>query len=162
MLATASAPAGTAIIHHRTVTLRDLPPVTDISFSGLPGWAPVSTSIIVAGLKLDRGTWHTWKNRGILPTPLPPVWFKRTAGAPNVYRVDTVLAWIAARRGETYGLTESWGASLVPLGYDPAAMSEAEIRSAAVMYARAAGREVEGVTLTEAGFRAYLASLTEA
>ena len=141
-----------------SVGLANLPPTCRWTDSG-PPWGVVSTSQIVSDLGVDRGFWHTWKSRGLLPPSLPHEWFKRVAGAPLYYRRDVVEGWLAARHGLPFNYVEAWARSLrTDLGTET--RSEAETRRWVRIYADAAGpRLLGGVEFTRQGFAAYLASL---
>lgn len=141
-------------------TLRALPPATEVAFPGLYGWSPVSTGSLTAALRLDRGLWATWRNRGLTPPALPDAWFRRTTGQPRIYRADQVLSWIAARRGEEFDTLACWRLSLArDLGQEET--DPHQVRVFARMYAEAMGpRPPGGVAFTLAGFRDYLESLS--
>ncbi|WP_210179226.1 hypothetical protein [Methylobacterium platani] len=104
----------------------------------------------------------TWRCRGIGPTELPSTWFRPAPGRPRYYRVDQVLTWLAARRGDQLDTATTWRLSLArDLGQEVTDL--AEVRKLAALYARAAGPRLSGgVTFTPAGFRDYLASLLAA
>lgn len=148
-----------ATIMKPVTTLRALPPATEVAFPGLYGWSPISTGSLTAALRLDRGLWATWRNRGLTPPALPDAWFRRTTGQPRIYRVDAVLAWIAARRGEEFDTLTCWRHSLLT-GFDQDETDPSRVRAFARMYAEAIGPRLPGgVAFTPAGFRDYLASL---
>ncbi len=98
---------GVTINFPRT-TLGALPPASEAVFPGSTPWSPVSTSAVTRTLGIDKGLWGTWRNRGITPAPMPEAWFRRAAGRPLNYRVDGVLAWLAARRGEQLDAPTTW------------------------------------------------------
>ncbi|MDO9427353.1 MAG: hypothetical protein Q7T93_11035 [Methylobacterium sp.] len=130
-------------------------------FPGLFAWSPISTSALTAALNLDRGLWATWRSRRLTPAPMPEAWFRRAPGAPLVYRVDQVLVWLAARRGEQLDAPTTWRLSLLR-DLDTDVSDPKEARELAAMYARAAGPVVGDIRFTAAGFTAYLASMLEA
>lgn len=134
-------------------TLATLPAPSEVDFGGLPPWAVLPTSSVVSSLDLDRGLWGSWRGRGIGPAELPPGWFRRTTGGPCYYRADTVLAWLASRRGEPFDRQAAWMASLASAGL-PADL--AWVRR----LAERAG--LGGVPFTALGWRQYLHSLGSA
>ena len=92
---------------------------------------------------------------------MPKTWFKRAAGRPLNYRLDQVLAWLAARRGERFDTATSWRLSLLR-DLETDVSEPEEVQKLARLYAQVAGPKVGDVTFTPAGFAAYLASLLEA
>ncbi|GJD32824.1 hypothetical protein PMNALOAF_4103 [Methylobacterium adhaesivum] len=138
--------------------LNRLPPASQAVFPGLFTWAPISTSALTAALNLDRGLWATWRSRRLTPAPMPPAWFRRAPGAPLNYRVDHVLVWLAARRGDQLDTLTTWRLSLAR-DLDTDVSDPEEVRRWALTYARAAGPVVGDVRFTPAGLQAYLASL---
>ena len=93
--------------------------------------------------------------RGVGPTALPAEW---TKGHRHAYRIDAVLSWLAARRGERLDLLATWRSCLLTK-FDTDVSDAEEVRKWAHVYARAAGPIVGDVTFTPTGFHAYLASL---
>lgn len=154
----AHSPSIGATISKPTASLRRLPPATEVAFPGLFGWSPVSTGSLTAALRLDRGLFATWRCRGIGPAELPANWFRPAPGRPVYYRVDQVLSWIAARRGDRLDTLTTWRLSLAR-DFGTEADDPNQIRRLAAMYARAAGPKVGEVTFTAQGWRAYLDSL---
>ena len=149
-----------ATIKFPRTTLSALPPASEVRFPGLFAWSPVSTTAVTRTLGIDKGLWGTWRNRGITPSPLPEAWFRRAAGNPLVYRVDHILTWLAARRGETFDASATWWECLrTDFGDERVDVSPEEVRRQAALYARVAGPVVGDVRFTPAGFSAYLASL---
>ena len=138
--------------------LKRLPPGSQVVFPGLFAWSPISTSTLTAALNLDRGLWATWRSRRLTPGPLPPAWFRRAPGAPLVYRVDQVLVWLAARRGEQLDVPTTWRLSLLR-DLDSDVSDPEEVRKLAHLYARCAGPVVGDVRFTPAGLDAYTNSL---
>ncbi len=149
-----------AIMIQPKTTLRTLPAPSEVAFPGLFGWSPVSTGSLTAALRLDRGLWATWRNRGLTPAPLPTTWFHRTTGQPRIYRVDQVLTWIAAKHGERLDPLTTWRRSLLT-GFDQDETDPSRVRAFARMYAEAIGpRPLGCIAFTSAGFRDYLDSLS--
>ncbi|MGW5840130.1 hypothetical protein ACWFZ6_19200 [Methylorubrum extorquens] len=115
---------------------------------------------MTAALNLDRGLWATWRNRRLTPAPMPAAWFRRASGSPLVYRVDTILTWLAARRGERLDPLTTWRHSLLT-GFDQEVADPSRVRAFARMYAEAIGPRLPGgVAFTPAGFRDYLNSFS--
>ena len=143
-----------------SVGLASLPPTCQWTDNG-PAWGVVSTSRIVSDLGVDRGFWHTWKSRGLLPSPLPREWFKRVAGAPLYYRRDIIEGWLAARHGLPFDRIALWRRDLPPEWW--AEMTDdRQVRNLAQSVALVGGYRGEatgGAPLTREGFHSYLASL---
>jgi hypothetical protein len=149
-----------AVIMRKPATpFRELPAASEVAFPDVFAWSPVTTAAVTAALGVDPGSWAVWRNRRLTPAPLPAAWFRRASGSPLVYRVDTILTWLAARRGDQLDTLTTWRLSLArDLGQE--VTDPAEVRKLAHLYARAAGPRLPGgVTFTPAGFRDYLASL---
>ncbi|KAB1077851.1 hypothetical protein [Methylobacterium soli] len=90
---------------------------------------------------------------------MPEAWFRRAAGRPLNYRLDSVLAWLAARRGEPFDPLTTWRLSLLT-GFETDVSDPEEVRKLARLYAQAVGPHLPGgVSFTSQGFREYLASL---
>lgn len=149
---------GVTTINFGRTTLGALPPASEVDFPGLFAWSPVSTTALTRTLGIDKGLWGTWRNRGITPAPLPEAWFRRAAGRPLNYRLDQVLAWLAARRGEPFDTLTTWRLSLLR-DLDTETDDPEEVRKLAALYARCAGPVVGDARFTPAGFSAYLGSL---
>lgn len=151
-----------ATINNRRSTLVDLPSASEATFPGFYPWSPISTSALTNHLRIDKGLFGTWRNRGLTPEPLPSIWFKAAAGNPRFFRVDAVRDWLARRTGERYDALGDWRRCLCEeFGADPASMASAvAMRRHAAMFARAAGPRLGDVTFTGSGFEAYVASLT--
>ena len=147
-----------ATISKPATALATLPPASLARFGGLPPWAVIPTGTLVAALGIDRGNFATWRCRGIGPAELPATWFRPAPGRPCYYRVDQVLAWIAARRGEEFDLLTTWRLSL-QRDFDNEVADPNEVRKLAALYARAAGPVQGEVRFTPTGFQAYLDSL---
>jgi hypothetical protein len=92
---------------------------------------------------------------------MPEAWFRRAPGAPLNYRLDQVLVWLAARRGDQLDTLTTWRLSLAR-DLDTETDDPAETRRAVTMFARAAGPVVGDVRFTPGGFAAYLAILAAA
>ena len=151
--------ASTTIVSRRT-TLGALPRPLDVTFPGsVYGWSPISTTTVAAVLHLDKGLWGTWRNRGLLPRPLPAEWFRSASGKPLTYLVTDVLTWLAHRHGEPLDALDVWRTNLVR-DLDTETADPEGVRTWAQIYARAAGRTVGDVTFTAAGHAAYLESLS--
>lgn len=112
-------PGTGATIMRPATALHRLPPASQADFGGRPPWAVITTRTLVAALHLDRGLWATWRCRGIGPAELPASWFRPASGRPCYYRVDTVLTWIAARRGEPFDPAEAYRSYLITAGLPP-------------------------------------------
>ena len=153
--------AAGVIISHRPTSLATLPPPSEVSLDGRPPWAVVTTTSLVTALGIDRGRWAVWRCRGIGPDELPASWFRTGNGAPLYYRADTVLAWIASRRGERFETLTSWQAWFqVECGVEIS--DPAELRRQVRLMAQAAGPNPEpGVRFTVPGFARYLDSLLQ-
>jgi len=153
-------PAATII--KRPTGLTNLPAPSEVVFPGLFGWSPVPTNVLTKALGLDRGLWGTWRCRGIGPAELPAGWFRPAPGRPCYYRVDTILTWLAARRGERFDTLTAWRLSLAR-DLDQDAIDPDRVRGLVHLYAEVTERRRPGgVTFTRAGFEAYLASLLSA
>lgn len=137
-------------------SLRHLPSQADVVFPGCYPWTPVPTKTITDTLRLDRGLWGTWRNRGIGPSELPGEWFRPATGGRCYYLASDVLAWLAARRGEAFDPLDAWATSLrTDLGTET--RTETETRRWVRIYAEAAGAHLpSGVEFTRSGFAAYL------
>ena len=173
-----SAISGDAINKKPFAVLKALPSASDTGLGSRLPWSPISTTTVVTALRADRGLWGTWRSRGIAPAELPASWFRPASGAPRYYRTSTILAWLAARRGEAFDATEatrSWllanfDALAVRLEWtDPehqaecreriAETSEWTIRYLVTEWARVDGPlafRKDGIRFTDAGWRAYL------
>ena len=140
-------------------SLRSLPSPTDVVFPGCYPWTPIPTKTITDALRLDRGLWGTWRNRGIGPAELPGEWFRPATGGRCYYLASDVLAWLGDRRGEAFDPLDAWATALrTDLGTETA--TEAETRRWVRIYAEAAGPRLPGgVEFTRSGFAAYLNSL---
>ncbi len=148
-----------ATIKVRPVTLRSLPSASDVTFPELYGWSPISTTTLTNTLRLDKGLWGTWRNRGLTPDALPEAWFCRASGRPLCYRVDQILTWLAGRHGDQLDTLETWQHSLGTL-FTRAISDPTEIRKQARHWATIAGPRVRDVRFTPTGFAAYLDSLS--
>ena len=151
-----------ATISKPPTTLAVLPPASEVALRldpGLFAWSPISTGSLTAALRLDRGLWATWKCRGICPAEMPPAWFRPAPGRPVYYRVDQVLSWIAARRGEQLDPLDTWRQSLLT-GFEMEVIDPQQVRKWVHLYARTIGPRLPGgVSFTVPGFRDYLDSL---
>jgi len=150
-----------AIMRVTPTTLRTLPPASIAAFPGRFPWSPISTKDLTAALDIDPGAWTTWRNRRLTPPPLPAGWFRRATGGPLVYRADTIRAWLAGRRGETYDALTDWQACL-RTDFEEEASTPEQVRGHARMWASVAGPVVGEVRFTPAGFTAYLDNLLKA
>ena len=147
-----------AIIMKSAVSLRTLPAATEVRFPGAFAWEAVSSSVITAALGADHGSWAVWRSRRLTPSPLPEAWFRRTIGGPLFYRVDTILTWLTARRGEEFTTLDAWRLCLQrDLGEGE--LTPERVRGLVRSYAQAGRRHAP---FTAAGFEAYLASLAQA
>lgn len=146
-----------AIMIQPKTTLRTLPAPSDAVFPGLYAWSPISTTNFTTALSIDPGAWNTWRNRRITPEPLPGPWFRRASGGPLFYRVDSILTWLAARRGERLDTLDTWQHSLRNK-LDEDVSDPARVREQARYWAEIAGPRVGDARFTPAGFDAYLLS----
>jgi hypothetical protein len=60
-------------------------------------------------LGVDPACLTVWRYRGIGPAP-EPRYFK---GSVQVYRLDRVQAWLAARQGDAYDVEQAWADALL-------------------------------------------------
>lgn len=141
-----------------TTPLRALPPASAVTFPGVFAWSPISSATVTTAIGADPGAWNVWRNRRLTPAPMPAAWFRRASGSPLIYRVDHILCWLAARRGDQLDTLTPWRLSLAR-DFGTEADDPNQIRRLAAMYARAAGPKVGEVTFTAQGWRAYLDSL---
>ncbi|KMO20358.1 hypothetical protein QR78_10975 [Methylobacterium indicum] len=146
-----------ATIRKLPAALSALPAPTEVMFPGFFAWSPVPTSAVVAALNLDRGLFATWRCRGIGPAELPPAWFRRVSGRPRYYRADTILTWLAARRGEEFDTPTAWRLGLLR-DFEQDVSDPAAARKLVRLYAQAAG-PAGGVSFTPFGWNAYLDGL---
>lgn len=146
------------IMRKSSITLRTLPPPSEVTFPDAFAWSPVSSTTLTTALGADPGVWNTWRNRRLTPSPLPPAWFRRASGSPLVYQVSDILTWLAARRGEPLDTLDTWRHSLL-IRFDTETDDPAQIRKLASLYARVQGPVIGDVRFTSQGFAAYLASL---
>ncbi|MEZ0251309.1 MAG: hypothetical protein ACAH20_10170 [Methylobacteriaceae bacterium] len=151
----------TPIIMRKPATpFRALPPASEVSFPGAFAWSPITTATVTSTIGADPGAWNVWRNRRLTPAPMPAAWFRRASGSPLVYRVDTILTWLAARRGDQLDPLTTWRHSLLT-GFDQEVTDPDKVRAFARMYAEAIGPRLPGgVAFTPAGFRDYLNSLS--
>src|SRR4051812_7883670 len=149
--------SGTTIVKPATA-LNGLPPASQADFGGRPPWSVISTRTLVAALGIDRGNWATWRCRGIGPAELPASWFRPAPGRPRYYQIDTVLAWIASRRGEQYETLSLWR-DWFRINCETDIADPDELRRQAQLMARATGPVVGDIRFSQAGFRAYIDSL---
>lgn len=151
--------AGEVIISRRPTSLATLPAPLEVNLDGRPPWAVLTTTSLVAALGVDRGAWAVWRCRGIGPDELPASWFRVGNGRPLYYQADTVLVWIASRRGERTDTSTLWR-DWFRTELEAEIADPSELRRQAHLYGRAAGPNPEpGVRFTPDGFQAYLASL---
>lgn len=137
--------------------LGTLPSPSEVDFGGLAPWSVVTTRRLVAALRTDRGLFATWRCRGIGPAELPAAWFKPASGAPCYYLASDVLAWLAARRGETFETRAHWLAWLnTALGPDCATLEWV------LRLAENEGPRQGEVVFTARGWREYLDTLSRA
>lgn len=148
-------PSSSATIRKPATGLGTLPSPSEVEFEGLAPWSVITTRTLVASLRVDRGLFATWRCRGIGPAELPSAWFRPAPGRPRYYMVSDVLAWLAARRGETFETRACWLAWLdTALGPD-CATPEWVLR-----LAENEGPRQGDVVFTARGWREYLALLS--
>ena len=150
-----------AIIIKPTPNLAALPPVSEIDFPGYYAWSPIPTGPLTAALHIDRGLWGTWKCRGLTPAPLPSEWFRQSTGNPQHYRVDHVLAWIAARRGEPFDQIGAWRRSILNLSSSQKDDDPRRVRGLAKLFAEVTAKRSQDIRFTATGLAAYLATFDE-
>ncbi|GJE34643.1 hypothetical protein [Methylobacterium oxalidis] len=133
-------------------SLASLPSASAADFGGQPPWSVISTTTLVAALRIDRGNFATWRCRGIGPAELPTSWFRPASGRPRYYLVSHVLAWIAARHAQPFDYRACWLDYLVSI-HMPTDLAWAR------RLAEREGPVQNGVVFTVSGWRAYLDSL---
>lgn len=117
-------------------------------------WSPVSTREIVDTIGSgDAGLWAVWRQRRLTPSALPTTWFK---GRTLMYRLGSVLTWLAERHGSSIEEIDLWRECLLN-GYGLQPCDDDEVRTMA--YRLAMQADYTGVPFTANGWREYLGSL---
>ncbi len=156
-------PTAPEVIMRKPATpFRELPAASEVTFPGVFAWSPVTSAAVTTAIGADPGAWNVWRNRRLTPAPMPATWFRRASGSPLMYRVDTILTWLAARRGDQLNTLTAWRLCLTR-EFGEEAIDPDRVRGLVHFYAQVTERRRPGgVTFTPAGFRDYLASLLAA
>lgn len=131
-------------------TLADLPPPSTDIFAPHSPWCPIPARMVTETLNVDHGLLGVWRMRGVGPKALPAEW---TKGHRHAYRIDSVLSWLADRRGEAFDIEALHLNYLVSVYMPPDLIWVPRL-------AKSAGPVIGNVRFTASGFESYIGSLS--